>query len=328
MTNTLDVLQVTYETTGTNGQKQTKTVPLPEFLGITNTHASFVMPAGLSGTDQIKWEAIRLLYELNGRETLFEKFPKRDIPLTINLLQTNGSDSNGHFTPEDNTIRFGFDKGKNHTESIRLAAAALAHETKHAQQLGKDILAMVKQLISGQVKDGLASHQWRYLSEAQAHALGGYVYAKLAQTPSERTGFLKDERYEKYKNEYAEIEKIHQEADNKTTYKKMERSLMIAWLDILFRGEAKGYRNSYFKNASIKPNDKGITFIPNSFFLKQEDITPLMNKMQKETPKTPTKRGLLRAQAKLLTTLTRIAQNKQRAGEENAVITSLTSRQI
>lgn len=328
MTNSMDVIQVAYETTGKDGKKQTKTVSLQEFLGIDKENRdTFTMPQGLDETDQIKWEAIRNLYELNGREALYEKFPKREKTLTINLTHRgHNTESQGHFEPSDNTLDFGFDKGKNRDESIRLATASLAHETKHAQQFGKDLLAMMKKMMTSQVEDGLANHQWRYLSEAQAYALGGYVYAKLAQNPNERTGFLQDERYEKYKSEYAEIEKIHQQASDKATYKEMERPLMMAWLDVLFRGEANGYRDSYFKNVSIGKNDKGITFIPDSFSLQPQDVASLMDKVKKETPKTPTKRGLLRAQTKLLTTLTHILQSKQASGKTNQNTSSRAGR--
>ena len=252
----------------------------------------------LSEEDQIKREAINIIYDLNGDESkLFDRFPDREHPLLFDFIQgANGQDTNGHYDPKTHAINLknpSADDGYaslTRKQKIALLVGTYAHEMKHCQQFDKNLAQMLNQILSGQVADGWATHQLRYLSEAQAHAFGGYVYHKAFGNAD----FLKDgneENYEAHKDQYDTIIALYQKYGQGEEYKNVEKDLIVAWLDILYEGTAKGYRDSYHRSTIVKESDQGIREIPPEFRLQKDDIQPIMDKL-KNAPKTPTKRRL------------------------------------
>lgn len=308
MANSMANLLVKFETL--DGQTH-ENVTLAQFLD-----ATFDVTQ-LSEEDQIKREAIGIIYKLNGNESkLFDRFPNREHPLLFDfIVERDRPGSNGHYDPKTHAINLrnpSADEGYpplTRQQKVAFLVGCYAHEMKHCQQFDKNIQAMYAQILTGHAPNGWATHQLRYLSEAQAHAFGGYVYQKAFGN----TNFLKDgneENYEANQDQYASIIALHQKLGTKADYKDVEKELIMGWLDILYEGTAKGYRDSYHRSTIVKQSDAGINEIPPEFRLKKDDISPIMDKL-KNAPKTPTKRGLLKAQTKLLTTLTNILHSKK-----------------
>ena len=263
--NTMENILIKFKT----GHKTRELIPITDFL---NTDES-----ALSNEDIRKKAAIVKLYELNEKEHLFDRFnPPPIFDLTTKISEEDKKrGKGGNYNPETNTLIV------EEEQSTDLTAATIAHELEHAKQMKGDMyqIATGKKKISGKEK-----LQLKFLTEAQAFALGSYVYYKASGGDAHFMG--KGDYYEQHKESFAPVEKILASHKN-SSYKNIEGELIKAWLDILYKGETSTYRNRFIEGTSLSAKDKNLDKIPTSFQLSESVSQKILEKLE-EVPTTTT----------------------------------------
>ncbi len=244
-----------------------KAVSLPEFLKIS--------PEELSETEQNIQRAIKLVYDLNGKEPpLYKEFPtfrSKEHPLTIDITTAGNNyksrDYAAAYKPQDNRVIF------EEVNDRDLLILTLAHELKHAEQEDEETYEWDERSAFGSsMENAYAWHQLGFLREAQAYTQGARVYYEVFKKTGKR---LETRLYDK-------ISKKYTTPDGQTDAAKIEEEMIKAMLDELYHGKHKysAYKDIYDESCPIKESDKGLTDIPESFHLPQS----LMEKL-KECPK-------------------------------------------
>ena len=261
--NTLDNVRVRYITT----DLKEKTVAVKDFVKLNQKDLDLCNYELLS--------AFKTLYELNDRKPpLFKSFPNRpDAPLTVDgmsllccLVRPQDSSTLAYFLPDENVIRF---------KTATLNVEVLAHELKHAEQCSSEFVRI-------QDQEGLASHQLGYLSEAQAFAFSDYI--RLIVCLKEGWDFKEISENFPYLNNALE-ESVNNGGLNRTAF---EQERMRFHLYRIFEGH---YRNLYFSEKFIRDDDKGLSFIPESFNIKDKDFKQEMIARLKDIPREPKEPG-------------------------------------
>ena len=137
------------------------------------------------------------------------------------------------------------------------------------------------QIVTGKKKiSGKEKLQLKFLTEAQAFALGSYVYYKASGGDTHFMG--KGDYYEQHKESFAPVETILVSHKN-SSYKDIEGELIKAWLDILYKGETSTYRNRFIEGTTLSAKDKNLDKIPTSFQLSESASQEILGKL-KEVP--------------------------------------------
>jgi len=261
MANTMDSILVQYGTSMTNDESwailigdtkteelksKIKTVTIPEFLA--------VKPEELSAVEQKIQRAIRLIYDLNGKDPpLYKKFPdfrsdKKPLTIDITTAGRTGKDFAAAFESMGNKILF--EEIDRPDDVIR----TLAHELKHAEQCDEEIL---DKGVAGKFSPDFAYawHQLGFLKEAQAYAFDGRVYYEIFGHGDHLESKL-----------YEEISKKYTDSNGHKDEQKIEEEMVSVLLDRLYNS---AYKDSYDLDQPIGENDKGIDCIPDAFHLPQ-----------------------------------------------------------
>ena len=257
--NTLDVIKVKY------GQKngRLKTVTYKEFLSL---------PASeLSPKEQELQQAMAKLYQVNDRvPPLFKKFPnwRPNKPLTIDAASIPmGDATQAFFTPSDNTVSFMT------TAFSGELFSTLVHELKHAEDCTKEYYDL---LIIAEKEDGLLLHQRGVLLESRARA------AELAAVMSDcldrklsleefRAEIQKDSVYKYVNMIMPEVETLYENSrffwDRDENLETIQQLATVAILPHFVEGNdyKLGYFSDYNKIQPIKPGNKGLQKLPESW---------------------------------------------------------------
>ncbi|MBQ4472431.1 MAG: hypothetical protein II942_04235 [Alphaproteobacteria bacterium] len=235
----------------------------------------------LTSEDQKKKDAIAKLYMLYKDGQLSYTFSS--IAPTLDLItkitkEDRKKGKEGSYDPTNNTIIV------ENAGSTALTAALIAHELEHAQQMGGDM----HKIFTGEIKTSAREKlQLKFLTEAQAYALGSYIYFKVSSGDTHFMGT--GDFYQKHKKSFEPIEKILKDNPD-AHWKDVERKLINAWLNILYEGKAMHYRDHYLKGNSIDPTDKSLTHIPGSFHLSQSASPEQLLSKLARAPLTPIKK--------------------------------------
>ena len=235
-------------------QAQIKTVTIPEFL--------VVDPKELSATEQKIQKALRLVYELNGKDPpLYRKFPtfrSEEKPLTIDIttVGNNGRDCAAAFEYSANKIIF------ENTDTQNLLVLTLAHELKHAEQCDEERYLLCRRSAEGlRMDNAYAFHQSEFMDEARAYLAGARAYYEIFGNTDE-PHFSEVQVYEEVLKKY----------ENSLDPQRLEEEAIKAILnrELLTGRRFKVYKDRYDLRAPIGEQDKGLDHIPEVFHLSQE----------------------------------------------------------
>ena len=254
-----------------------KTVTIPEFLAVD--------PKELSEVEQKIQRAIRLVYDLNGKDPpLYRKFPtyrSKEHPLTIDITTAgnNGGNYSAAFGEHDNRVIF------EEVDDTDLLILTLAHELKHAEQSDEEAHKWYERAISGiSMENAYAWHQLEFMHEAQAYMTGARAYYEIM-------GATENPKFWEVKT-YANIVKKYGKSLSPTQLE--EEAIRAELNDDLLTGKRFAYyKDAYDSRAPIGEQDKGLDHIPEVFHLSPE----LLSELQKVPRVARTTNGkLLQAQ--------------------------------
>ncbi len=233
----------------------------------------------LSEREQKVQQALKLIYELNGKETpLYHKFStfRQDtnpliIDTTIVRERNNGdkeAKSAASYGPMDNKVVF------EKVDDLNFLVLVLSHELKHAEQNDEAAYHQEERMMNASffgipIENAYAWHQLEFLSEAQAFETGARAYYEIF-------GHTDDTKMTGVKT-YEEILKKHANDVSHRGDKKIEEEAISAILDRVY---GSPYKDLYDMRAPIGENDPGLDCIPEVFHLPQS----LMKKLQ-EAPR-------------------------------------------
>lgn len=238
-----------------------KTVTIPEFLAID--------PKNLSEIEQNIQRAIRLVYDLNGKDPpLYRKFPtfrSKTEPLTIDITTAgnNGENYAAAFGVHDNRVTF------EAIDDPNVLILSLAHELKHAEQTDEESYKWYQRAIDGMhMNNAYAWHQLEFMNEAQAYITGARAYYEI-------TGATENSRFWEVKT-YANIVKKYGKS---LSLNQLEEEAIKAELnENLLKGKLFAvYKDYYDATAPIGEQDKGLDCIPEALHLSPE----LLSEFQK-----------------------------------------------
>ncbi|MBR6412349.1 MAG: hypothetical protein IKS41_04225 [Alphaproteobacteria bacterium] len=217
-------------------------------------------PLNLTETEKKIQEALRKVYEINGKESpLYKEFPtyRSDTnPLSIDITTVGlVDDCAASYSPLDNIIEFV------EIDNPISLVGSIAHELKHAENHTEEIHKLREDLSDN---NNYGLHQLRFLDEATAYACGERV-AYIAGDLSD------DNAYRWWHDTYAKKGWVWNEEEVRNS---MIRG-NLAWL------YDSSYKDKYDSGYPIGENDVGLDHIPEVFHISDEDTIQKL----KETPR-------------------------------------------
>ena len=221
-------------------------VPLKEFLSTDLTL--------LSNNEQKIQLVLEAIYSLNGGSPpIYDRFPKREKPLVIDLI-TPCDEGSGIYFENENIIRL----NKIEDSSFTSLTEALSHELKHAQQYMPNRFSF----------NHYQQHQLGFLAESQAQACAARVLMSLGPQHPHAIQFVLS---------YLAVLGSHNKKPTvEENLKITEEQMTIHFLNQFLHGDTfkkmyRSYKDDFDCDFPIHRNDVPLDKIPDQFNLSESE---------------------------------------------------------